>query len=88
MSKSEESVFYYVCDNLDGDGKKRSRLFGIWYIEIKRKIPNLEKHNFLVPGFNGEEFYISLLINSNHPIKSDFIEQFGNSLEGYNKNEM
>lgn len=87
-TKSEDSVFYYVCDNNDGNGKKRSRLFGVWYVSVQRSIPNLEKHNFIVPGFDGDEYFISLLIFSNHPNKKEFIESFGNSLEDYNKNDI
>lgn len=79
-SKGDTSIFFYVCDVADGDGSKRARLFNIWYGAIKSDLPLLEKHNFILLGFEGEKFDISLLIFSNHPNKDKYIEQFEKKL--------
>lgn len=75
-SKGDTSTFFYVCDTTDGDGSLRARLFNIWYKTIKLDLPLLEKYNFILPGFGGEKFDISLLIFNNHPNKDEYIKQF------------
>ena len=80
QSKGDTSTFFYVCDIADGDGHLRARKFNMWYQTIKLDLPLLEKYNFILPGFDGESFDISLLIFSNHPNKVEYIEQFEKKL--------
>jgi hypothetical protein len=75
-AKGDTSTFFYVCDTTDGDGSLRARKFNMWYLAIKKELPLLEKYNFILPGFDGEKFDISLLIFSNHPKKEEYIEEF------------
>jgi thiamine kinase-like enzyme len=49
-------------------------------------MPSLVKVDFQIPGFNNEEFDISLLIHENHPQFQDYIDEFGKSLDdNFNK---
>ena len=75
-SKGDTSTFFFVCDITDGDGKLRARKFNMWYKVILEDLPLLEKYNFILNGFESEEFDISLLIFCNHPNKKDYMDQF------------
>lgn len=79
-SKGDTSTFFFVCDISDGDGPFRARKFNMWYRTIKLSLPLLEKYNFILPGFDGEEFNVSLLIFENHPNKDEYVKEFEKTL--------
>lgn len=70
------AVYFFICDISQGLGKARARLFERWHRLIRTKIPSLEKYNFKVPGFDGEQFNVSLLIYTEHPDREQYIQQF------------
>jgi hypothetical protein len=86
-AKSKSSIFYFICDTSGEKGKQRARLFNIWFLKIEKYIPSLVKVDFQIPGFDGEEFDISLLIHNTHPQMNEFIKEFGKRLDdNFDKN--
>ena len=86
LSKGSESIFYFVCDTSERRGKSRARLFNLWFLKILKLIPLMVKVDFRIPGYNNEEFDISIFIHKNHPRFNEYIDQFGKSLdENFNK---
>lgn len=86
-SQGDVSTFFYVCDTDNNEGKLRARKFNIWFYKLKKELPNLEKHNFIIQGYDNEEFDISLLIFNNHPYKEEYIKEFEDYLStNFSKN--
>ncbi len=79
-SGGDTAVYFFVCDNLDGKGRARSRLFDIWYYELVKVLTYLQKYNFVLPGYDDEEYHVSLFINSNHPFNADYTRKFEDNL--------
>lgn len=80
-AKGDTCVYFYVCDTSDGNGKFRARLFNWWYIHLQRVLPNLRKHNYIVPGFDNDEYDVSLFIFRNHPNYDDYTAEFERCLD-------
>lgn len=80
-SKGDDAIFFYYCDNADNRGAERHRLFTKWFNEIKRQIPSLTLQPFQIPGHDGENYYISLVISENHFNKEQYISEFKKMLE-------
>ena len=76
LSKGDTSTYYFVCDTTGGMGKARAKLFEKWFAIINQSIPKLEKYNFIIPGFENDEYDVSLLIFGNHPLHDEYIAAF------------
>ncbi len=85
-SKGDTAIFFYVCDVDGGKGRLRARKFSIWYNKIKEELIGLQKYNFVLKGYDGELYDISLLIFENHPHREEYIENFEKKLmENFSK---
>ncbi len=75
-ARGDTSIYFYVCDTTDGLGKARARLFDYWMIKLGEQLHGLEKYNFIVPGFEKDEYDVSLFIFKNHPNHDAYIIEF------------
>lgn len=80
ISRGDTSTYFFVCDTTDGKGKARASLFDEWFLSLQEYVPLLEKYNFIVPGFDDDEYDVSLLIFSNHPSHDEYISEFEQNL--------
>ena len=86
ISRGDTAVHFYVCDNTDGFGKLRSRLFDLWYIGLEKEIAGLEKFNYMLKGIEEEEYHVSLFIFDNHPEYDNYVASFEKNLsENFSK---
>ena len=81
LAKNDLSVFNFVCDTTDERGKFRARLFDMWFSRAYDYYRGLAKVDFKVPGFEGKEYDVSLLISVKHPHFRQYIFDFGKLLK-------
>jgi hypothetical protein len=85
-AKGDTCIYFFVCDTTDGKGKAMAKLFDKWFLALQKILPTLKKHNFVIRGFEDEQYDISLCIFENHPYFEEYVSAFENSLrENFSK---